>query len=323
MDKEKLINSGKEIAKSVGMTLKDHAPEICQVAGIIGIGVGTVLACKATLKLKKVSRTNELDLAQVRSFEYNNSRDRGKELTFGYIRCGWRYTKLYGLSGMVLSGSTFLLCYSAKMWKDRYIGVSALYTALNNTFATYRGRTVDRFGKEVDAELLSGTRKETIKEKITDEDGKTKTVKKEIDILDAEVDQNLLVYEFGPMWPDGSKNYLWSDDRDYMVAQLGFIEDELNQKLDQRAFNKAFRGKMSLSEVLNKLQIPRDHKNNKEAELMERLNGYTSTKDPNGIPHRISLGIRDCRHAEAEDFVNHERDTLLIEINPPVPLLGI
>lgn len=323
MDKEKLINSGKEIAKSVSMTLKDHAPEICQVIGIVGIGVGTVMACKATLKLKKVSRTNELDLAQTRSFEYNNSRNRGKELTFSYMRCGWRYTKLYGLSGMVLSGSTFLLCYSAKMWKDRYIGVSALYTALSNTFSAYRGRAIDRFGKEVDAELLTGTRKETIKEKVVDEDGKTKTVKKEIDILDAEVDQNLLVYEFGPTWPDGSKNYLWSDDRDHMVAQLGLIESELNEKLDRRAFNKAYCGKMSLSEVLNKLQIPRDNRHNKEAELMERLNGYTATKDPNGVPHRISFGIHDCRKAEMEDFINHERDTLLIEINPPIPLLGI
>lgn len=323
MDKEKLINSGKEIARTVGMALKEHAPEICQVIGVVGIGAGTVLACKATLKLKKVNRINELELAQTREFEYNNPRARGKELTFTYARCGWRYTKLYGLSGMVLTGSTFLLCYSAKIWKDRYIGVSALYTALNNTFAAYRGRAVDRFGKEVDAELLSGTRKETIKEKIIDEEGKTKTVKKEIDILDAEVDQNLLVYEFGPTWPDGSKNYLWSDDRDHMVAQLGLIESELNEKLDQRAFNKAYCGKMSLSEVLNKLQIPRDHKNNREAELMERLNGYTATKDPNGVPHRISFGIRDCRKAEMEDFINYERDTLLIEINPPIPLLGI
>lgn len=317
MNKTDILKKAGAIVKCVGMAAKEHAPEICQIVGGGAVVAGIFMWCKSTLKLEETVEESTADLQEVREEEFDSNRERGKELTKAYVRTGWRFTKLYGPAAAVSGTGIFLMCYSSKILKDRYAGMAAAYTMLSNTFAQYRKRAQDRFGNDVDHELLVGSHKETIKEKVEGEDGKMKTVKKDVETLSGDIDPTLLYFEIRPTFPDGSKDPLWNDDRSYMVARIMGIERELNEQLNIRAYSKTKKGKLYLNEVLDKLGRPRMD----AGQVLGYVVGGES--DPVGDAGYVSLGIRDIHKTETEMFEDFERDALIIELNPPVPLIGI
>lgn len=317
MNKTDILKKAGAIAKSVGMAAKEHAPEICQIVGGTAIVGGIFMWCKSTLKLEKTVEESTNDIQEVREEEFESSRERGKELTKAYFRTGWRFTKLYGPAAAVSGTGIFLMCWSSKILKDRYTSMAAAYTMLSSTFSSYRGRARERFGDDVDHELLVGSHKETVKEKVEGEDGKMKTVKKDVETISGEIDQSLLYFEIRPTFPDGSKDPLWNDDRSYMVAQIMGIERELNEQLNIRAYSKTKKGKLYLNEVLDKLYRPRID----AGQVLGYVVGGES--DPVGDAGFVSLGIRDIHRTETEMFEDFERDALIIELNQPVPLIGV
>ena len=52
--KEKIINGAVNIFNTAQFKVKKHSPEILLTVGIVGTVVGTVLACKATPKVKDI-----------------------------------------------------------------------------------------------------------------------------------------------------------------------------------------------------------------------------------------------------------------------------
>ncbi len=189
----KAIGAGlKKTAKIAGDTIKAHSPEILMAAGVVGTVAGVVVACKATTKLDDILEETQEKVTQIKEFdpetvevEYTEN-DRKKDLVITYTKGGLDILKLYGPSLAILSLSLASMLAANNILRKRNFALMAAYTALDKSFKDYRGRVVKKYGDVIDEELRLGLEKKKISEEITDEDGKKKKVKKDVDIVTAE-----------------------------------------------------------------------------------------------------------------------------------------
>lgn len=67
---------------------------------------------------------------------------------------------------------------SNNILRKRNIALAAAYTALDKSFKEYRGRVIERFGKELDRELKYNIKAKEVEETVVSEDG-SEVVEKE------------------------------------------------------------------------------------------------------------------------------------------------
>ena len=116
---------------------KVHSPEILLVTGLIEGAVGTVLACRATLKAKK--RLEE------RKVEENTQR---KKLATAIDIC-----RIYAIPASLLLVSGTSICAGHGILKNRHEKLLTAYGALTTTFMEYRARVRDEIGAEKEEAL--------------------------------------------------------------------------------------------------------------------------------------------------------------------------
>ena len=301
-------------AKQFGFKVKAHSPEICLVTGGIAIIAGFVLACVDTVDIAETNEQVNDILEEARNTDAEGI-EKGRIMTWAYIKAGCLYGKRYKRSVACTVTGLGLTAASAVILNDRCNKSAAAYVGLLGMFNGYRNNVVNRFGEDVDRELRFGTHKETVKNKVLGEDGKMHTVKEEIDILDAnDIPKDEYVFEIGPQLPDGTPNPLWDDDRAYMVDSFTRLEQSLNDELHMRAHSTGKHGVMFKNEVTDKFCYPRTK--------IGQTHGYVGVKDDEAMVegYYISLGMNDIHVIERDEFINHERDTLLIELNPAIPI---
>lgn len=183
----KTIGSGlKKTARKAGVTIKAHSPEILMAAGVVGTVAGVVVACKATTKLDDILEETQEKVIQIKDFdpetvdaEYTEN-DRRKDLVITYTKGGLEIVKLYGPAFAILSLSVASMLAANNILRKRNFALMAAYTALDKSFKDYRGRVADKYGNAIEEELRLGLEKRKISEEITDENGKTKKVKKDV-----------------------------------------------------------------------------------------------------------------------------------------------
>lgn len=292
---------------------KIHSPEICLIAGGVSIVGGFILGCIATTKLDEVNEEVQADISEAREMDATGI-EKGKLLTSALIRSGWKYAKLYGPGVLATGGGMVLMGNSAMQYKGRYLDMSAAYAGVLTQFMTYRSRHIERYGEESDREIRYGISHDTIKEKVTGEDGKTKTVKKDISVIDpASISPDDFIIAISPTRPDGSPDPLWHDDRMYMVNRIIRTQDEINSVLKLRCWNARKRGVMFYNEVLNLLE--------RTLTQQGQVLGYPSDQV-------VDFGLQEFDGYEAvlkkhvQDFIDSKTDTLILELTPPIPVLG-
>ena len=105
-----------------------------------------------------------------------------------YTQSALKIAKLYAPSVALGVLSITAILTSNNIFRKRNIALAAAYTAVDKSFKEYRGRVVDRFGKELDNELRYNIKAKEVEEKVVDEKtGKEKTVKKTVNV--SELDQ--------------------------------------------------------------------------------------------------------------------------------------
>lgn len=168
-------------------TLKKHSPEIALAAGIGGVVVSAVMACKATLKVNDILDESKDNIDKVHhavedetiSEETYSVEDSKKDLAIIYTQTAWKLAKLYGPSVILGVLSITSIVSSHNIMRKRNLGLAAAYATLDQGFKEYRGRVVDRFGEQVDHELKYDLKAEKVTETVVDEKtGKEKKVKK-------------------------------------------------------------------------------------------------------------------------------------------------
>lgn len=291
-----------------GFQLKKHSPEILIVAGVAGAVTSAVMACKATTKLNDILEESKEQVDKIHEAmehpenlpEEYTEEDGKKDLTIVYTQTAVKLLKLYGPS-IVLGGlSITAILTSNNIMRKRNIAIAAAYTAVDKSFKDYRGRVVERFGKDLDRELRYNIKKEEVEETIVDEKtGKEKTVKKTIDVAND-------VSEFAKFFDDGCTG--WTKDPELNLALLLKQQAFANDKLKANGY-------LYLNEVYDMLGIPR-------TKAGQIVGWIYDEKNPIGDNY-VDFGIFDSNKVKNRDFVNGYERTILLDFNVDGNILNL
>lgn len=154
----------RSIARSALKT-KKNSPSLFFGAGLIGVVGGTVLACRATLKLPDVLDDFQKDvdgLKEDHAARVNNpndpftERDAHKDTLYIYSRNTFEVAKLYAPSVAVGAISVACLTGSHVTLKRRNASLTAAFTGVAAAYDEYRRRVQSELGKERELDLYHG-----------------------------------------------------------------------------------------------------------------------------------------------------------------------
>lgn len=251
-NKTEIMKSVNGVTSKAVMKLKKHSPEILVVAGIAGTVVSAVLACKATTKVAEILDETKgtldtihegMETGAINGQEYTTE-DGKKDTVVVYAQTGMKLAKLYGPAIILGTLSITSILASNNILRKRNVALGAAYAAIDKSFKEYRGRVIERFGEQVDAELKYGIKAKKFEEiEVDPETGKEKKVKKTVMVADPNLQSDYAVY-----FDSKSRNYETNPDynRMFLKAQQAFANDKLQT-----------RGHLFLNEVLDDLDLPR------------------------------------------------------------------
>lgn len=251
-NKTEILKSVNGVTSKAVMKLKKHSPEILVVAGIAGMVVSAVLACKATTKVAEILDETKgtldtihegMETGAINGQEYTNE-DGKKDTVVVYAQTGMKLAELYGPAIILGTLSITSILASINILRKRNVALGAAYAAIDKSFKEYRGRVIERFGEQVDTELKYGIKAKKFEEiEVDPETGKEKKVKKTVMVADPNLQSDYAVY-----FDSKSRNYETNPDynRMFLKAQQAFANDKLQT-----------RGHLFLNEVLDDLDLPR------------------------------------------------------------------
>ena len=304
-----IVNSMTRNLHKVGFKFKKHSPEILVVAGVVGTVASAVMACKATLKVNDILEATKVEIEKVKtvvadetiSEEKYSEQDAKKDLAIIYAHTGIKLVKLYGPSIILGTLSITGILASNNILRKRNIALAAAYKAIDTGFKEYRSRVVERFGEDLDKELRYNVKAKEIKEKVVDENGKEKTVKKTINVANPD-----FYSDYARCYDDGCKG--WVKDSEYNLMFLRNTQSFMNEKLRAQGY-------LFLNDVYDALGIPR-------SKAGQVVGWIYDEKNPNG-DNFVDFGIYDLYKEGSRDFVNGYERTIWLEFNVDGPILDL
>lgn len=302
MNKPQIINGLSRTFHRAGLKLQKHSPQILVVAGCMGMVASAVLACKATKKVDAVVEKAKEEEVKIRATVDKHRTNDGKEytpedgkkdLTIVRVQTGVQLAKLYapavGLGALsivsVLAGNNIL--------QKRYVASVAAYTAVDSSFKEYRGRVIERFGKELDHELKYNIKQKEVEEVVVDENGEEKIVKKKVEV--ANVHTGSMYARFFDETCDH-----WEKNAEYNKLFLIQTQNYMNEKLQRQ-------GHLFLNEVHDALGMTRTQYGN--------IVGWVyDEKNPVG-DNFVDFGIFDIHSEVKRNFVNGFERSILLDFN--------
>lgn len=301
MGKLAFINNVSRTFGRVALKFKKHSPEIMVAGGIIGGVASAVMACKATLKVSDVLEETKHQIEGVKtvladdtiSEERYSEEDAKKDLTVIYVQTGIKLVKLYGPAVVLGAASITSILTGHNILRKRNLALAAAYTAVDTGFKEYRGRVVDRFGKELDHELKYNIKAKEIEEVVVDENGEEKVEKRVVNVADPNT-----YSEYARFFDVGCKG--WDKDPEYNLLTLRSAQNYANDKLRSQGY-------LFLNDVYDLLGIPRTRAG-------QVVGWVYDEKNPIG-DNFVDFGIYDLHNEKARDFVNGYERTILLDFN--------
>lgn len=230
MKANEIMSKASGALNKIGFGLKKRSPEILVAVGVVGTVVSAVMACKATTKINTILDETKEQLDKIHEYAGNpdvaekyNAEDAKKDTAIVYGQVGVKLAKLYapavGLG--ILSISSILA--SNNILRKRNMAISAALAAATQDFKDYRNRVIERFGKEVDHQLRYNIKAEEIEETVTDEKGKEKKVKKNVEVADPNASGYAKYFT--------RSNPYWEEDSSYVEMFLRSQQNFANDKL--------------------------------------------------------------------------------------------
>ena len=288
--------------------LKKHSPEIMVVGGTIGMIVSAVMACKATTKvdaildktkeqvdgIHKVLETPELQKKYKEEYgeEYTVEASK-KDLAVVYAKTGVEFAKVYGPAVLLGAASVTSILCGHNILNKRHAALTAAYAVVDNGFKEYRGRVVDRFGKELDRELKYNIKSKEIEEEVTDEDGNVTKVKKTVEM--ATIDEKS---EYDRFFMEGCTG--WDKQAEYNLAYVMQRQHYANQMLQER-------GHLFLNEVYDMFGFERTEAGNAV--------GWVLDKNNPDVANHVDFGIHSYDDERKMAFVNGWERNILLNFN--------
>lgn len=298
-------NNIKRKLNMVGLSIKKHSPEILAATGAIGVGVGTVLACKATLKLNDILEESKETVDKIHMVGDNPEKyckegttydedDVRKDLALVYFQTGLKVAKLYLPAAGVMGLSLAALLGSNHILRKRNAALGAALATTTQLFKDYRGRVVERFGERVDFELRNNVKTEEIETVKTDEDGNEETVTETVDVK-----RGADVYSEYAKCFDESNPY-YQKDAEYNLTFLRQREAEANMLLCSKGY-------LFLNDVYKMLGFP-------ETKAGQVVGWIYDNENPVG-DNFVDFGIYDVDKPINGDFVNGYEKSIWLDFN--------
>lgn len=291
---------------TAGFKIKKHSPEILIVTGIVGVVTSAVMACKATTKANDVivrgkkaiddvhDKAADVEAGIISKDEYTPEIQR-KELAAAYGSTGYELVKLYAPAVTVGVLSLTAIISSNNILRKRNVALASAYAATEKLFKEYRGRVVDRFGKEIDRELRYNIKTREIDEVTVNEDGSESTQKRTIQVVEAPLHD-----EFSRFFDEYNKN--WVKDANKNKFFLLQIERYANEKLKSNGY-------LFLNDVLEALGF--------DIIPAGQVVGWTYNKGNPDSEGCVSFGIFDDVYTNSSKaaFVNGYEKSILLDFN--------
>lgn len=303
MKNELVVKLSRSLHK-VGFKFKKHSPEILVVTGVVGIVTSTVLACKATMKVNDILEESKETIDKIHDSankglhtsdgEEYTQEVANRDLSIVYAQTGWKLVKLYGPA--VAIGVTSIACMlgSNHILRKRNVALAAAFTAVDNSFKQYRGRLIDRFGKDLDRELRFGIKAKEVEETVVDENGNEKTVTKTVNVVDPNIAHDI----YSVVWCEGNTG--WTKNAELNKVFLLKQQNYANDKLRMNHF-------VSLNEVYKMLGI--------NPTSYGQLAGWIYTEDSSIGDNFIDFGIFNINDDKKCDFVNGFERSVILDFN--------
>ena len=281
---------------AVIFTAKKYAPEIFLGLGLIGVAGGTVLACRATLRIEEILDEHAQLMEEIEYNQVLNEEEKidytpavaAQDIRMLKARTTMDVVVLYAPSATLMLVSFGFILGAHHIMTKRQMALMAAYKVVEEAFATYRGRVVKELGEDKDAHFMYGT--ETINGTVTtvDADGNPVTVPANREELVPGAKLSGFARRFEPEQPDQvggwSGSTQWSTVHDYNLSFLEAKEQHFNNKLIVKGF-------VTVNEVLEELGF-----NSTEAGMVcgwryksDRGDGYISFQ-PKGIDGNWVMG---------------------------------
>lgn len=303
MKKLAIMNNFTRTFNKVVLSTKKHSPEILIVAGAVGAVTSAVMACKATTKASKVIEQAKKDIDDIHDVANNpekyevaySEEDTKQDLTIVYAKTAVELVKLYAPSVALGALSLTAMISSNQILRKRNIALAGAYKAVDKAFKDYRGRVVERFGKELDQELRYNIKAKQIEEKIVNEDGTESTVTKTVNVVD---DNSVLGSQYSFFFDETSAN--WSKDPEYnkmfLMKQQSYFNDRLKRK-----------GHLFLNEVLDGLGIDRTRAG--------AVVGWRNDENDPDCDCFVDFGIMNVHREASRRFVNGYEKSVMLDFN--------
>lgn len=296
--KKELMNKATRSLYKTGFKLRKHSPEILVVAGVAGVVVSAVMACKATLKVNDVLDESKETIDKIHSVAGENNvydyteEDCRKDLMIVYAQTGIKLAKLYAPSIMLGSLSLTGIIASNQILRKRNVALAAAYATVDKGFKEYRGRVIERFGSRIDHELKHNVKALEVEETVVDEDGKKSVVTKKLDVME-DVTHGHNTYS--RIFDSGCRG--WEKDPEYNMAFLLATQAQANDKLKAQGF-------LFLNEVYSMLGIP--------ASKAGQVVGWIYNADNPLGDNYVDFGIFETCQG---DFVNGRERSIWLDFN--------
>lgn len=291
-----------KVSKTFGkakLKIKEHSPEILLFTGIVSAIGGTILACKATLKVPEImdETKNELDI--IHSTKEKCEPDEYKKvLVATYGKTAVKFIKVYSPAFVIGAFSLTSILASNDILRKRNAALVAAYSIVDLSFKDYRNRVVERFGEKVDQELRYSIKEKTIETIEVNEDGEAITKNKTVEVSE-------YLDDGYSKWFDECNDYFDNDpeyNRMFLQKQQRRANDILNS-----------RGYIFLNEVYDMLGIPKTRAG--------QIVGWIYDENNKSGDNYIDFGILDTYRESVRDFVNGYEPSILLRFNVDGPII--
>jgi hypothetical protein len=312
MNKNELMLSVGRAFSKAGLTLKKHSPEILVVTGVVGAVASAVMACRATTKVSAVVENHKEQLEAIHKavetpdaqykdedgsvHEYTEEVAK-RDLVTVYTRTGIDFVKLYGPSVLLGAASVSCILASVNILHKRNAALAAAYTIVDSSFKEYRGRVIERFGKELDRELKYNLKSKEIEieETVVDEDGNERVEKKTVT---ATVSEGVKHSAFTRCFDETNPNWTKSAEQNmiFLWQQQAYASRLLREK-----------SWLTINEVYELLGF--------EPTAAGQVVGWVyDEKNPVGDNY-VDFGIFDMSNEQKRLFVNGHERSIWIDFN--------
>lgn len=309
MTKAQIMNNVSRTLHKGGFWLKKHSPEILTVVGTAGVIVSAVMVGKATTKINPILEETRENIERVHAGAEKgevkavvngeivlvpySEKDAQKDLMIYYAKGALDLAKLYAPAVMVGMSGLMCLWSANNILHKRNAALSATAAGAFQSLKDYRGRVVERFGKDLDRELMYNIKAQEIEETVVNEDGTEQVVKKTVDV--ANPDYNSIYARF---FDESCKG--WTKSPEDNLRFLKMVQAWANKKLQADGY-------LYLNDVYEALGILKTKAGHVVGWIYDEAH-------PVG-DNFVDFGIYDLYNEKAREFVNGYERVILLDFN--------